>query len=123
MATQEFSPKEQKRQWRMMRKEQKLAAKMARRQAKLERKALKQSMKESTGRKELLSRAEAVARIEQLLNALKEGKVMITGAGGPIELRLPDIVQLNVRARRKFRSEGLRISLRWPRQSSEEGQP
>jgi amphi-Trp domain-containing protein len=115
--------KEQKGQLKLQRKQANQARKLARKGAKMERKLERQRERIVVANRSLVERARAAALIEELVEGVRVGKVSVKHGDQQLMVEPPEVVDVRVRARQTWKTQGLTIHIRWPRATAVEDSP
>lgn len=111
----DLSWKEQKRQLKLQRKKDKLVRKRARKEGKLASKVVRQQQRGAVSYRTLMDRSQAATLIEELVTGLRAGKITVEHGDDQLTVEAPDTVDVRVRARQTWKTQGLTIRVRWPR--------
>ncbi len=112
--------KELKRRLKAQRKEAKQERKSAKREEKLTRALTRREERSAVAYRSTLDRNESIELIEELLKAVKSGKVSIEHDGEQLSLEPAGVVDMRIRGRQSNKTESLTVRLRWPREMETE---
>ncbi len=113
------SLKEENRRHKLATKAERQSERLARKQERQSRKRARRQQRVVVAYRAHVAREEAVALLEEILAGLKAGKVNIESGDEKLKLEPPDQVVVAVRARQKFKTEGVTLRVKWPRKPSD----